>query len=235
MEPGPGQPLTGNVNLDAWTWHNAKAGYYGLINQIDDQVGRIMNALSRMKLAAGTAIVFCSDHGEMLGDHHQWGIRHPYEPVLHGPLFLHLPRWLGYPAGVVSDRPVGLRDIGPTLLELAGVPIPDAVTGRSLLPLARGEAAGWRTELHCEHNWPGGAVRLPDPHRRPLEVRLADRVGQEQLFDHGTDPLELHDLARDCPDLLASWRAKLVETLRDRPEGFVDGDRLVPGGRTRRC
>jgi len=229
VEPGPGQPLTGDVSLDAWTHHNARAGYYGLVNQIDDQVGRVINALIRMKLVNDTAVVFSSDHGEMLGDHHQWGIRHPYEPVLHILMILHLPRWLGYPQGVESAAPVGLQDIGATLLELAGVDAPGAVTGRSLLSLARGESDGWRRHLHCEHNWPGGRYAhqtLTDGRRKYIWLVES---GQEQLFDLRSDPHELHDLAAVRPEELAGWRADLVEALRGRPEGFVAGEQLVAG------
>ena len=81
---------------------------------------------------------------------------------------------MSYPRGVVTDRPVGLQDVMPTLLDAAGLPIPPSVTGRSVLPLMRGEDVAWRAALHGEH------AGQYDPRRRqslsggrPHQVRVA--------------------------------------------------------------
>ncbi len=231
VECRPGQPLTGHVHLDRWTAHNARAGYYGVINHIDDQVGRILNALVRMGLANDTFVIMTSDHGEMLGDHYQWGICHAYQAVTHVPFIARAPRWMECASGVDLDQPIGLQDIAPTLMEVAGADIPETVDGRSLLPLMRGESPAWRPWLHLEHTFAA-------PDRNIAHQTLTDGAwkyvwltdsGREQLFDLTADPQELHDLAGARSDLLTTWRERMVTVLTDRPEGFVQSGRLVPG------
>jgi arylsulfatase A-like enzyme len=173
-----------------------------------------------------TIVVFTSDHGEMLGDHYMWHKIGPYEPAARIPLLLRAPGRFGLRRGSVVDRPVCLEDVMPTLLDMADVPIPDSVEGGSLLPLMRGEDVAWRDHLHIEH--------APD-HQTLTDGRekyiwfVAD--GREQFFDLAADPEERRDLIRD-PDRqerIARWRELLIAELRDRPEGFSDGERLIPG------
>jgi arylsulfatase A-like enzyme len=171
-----------------------------------------------------TAVMLVSDHGEMLGDHHLWRKTVPYEPSARIPFLLRAPERFGIRPMTVVDRPVGLEDVMPTLLDLAGVEVPGSVEGRSVLPLARGEEASWRGHIHIEH--------------APMHQALTDgrekyiwfvRDGAEQLFDLAADPREMHELSRERPDRLAHWRALMVRELAGRPEGFSDGGRLVPG------
>src|SRR5690606_2073822 len=75
----------------------------------------------------------------------------PYEASARVPFFIHMPKPLGGQREIVSDQPVGLQDVMPTLLDVAGAPIPESCTGRSLAPLARGDAAKVRDVLHGEH------------------------------------------------------------------------------------
>jgi len=173
-----------------------------------------------------TVVLFTSDHGEMLGDHYLWRKCVPYEGSARVPLLIRAPERFGLRKGSVVDEPVCLEDIMPTLLEMAGVDVPQTVQGRSLLPLMRGERVEWRPYLHIEH--------APMHHtltdgRQKYIWHVAD--GREQLFDLDSDPHELHDLARDPEraDAVARWRGRLIEELRGRPEGFTDGQRLVPG------
>jgi arylsulfatase A-like enzyme len=208
-----------------------RAGYYGLINHIDDQLGRLL----RRELKQNTVIVYTADHGEMLGDHHRFRKTYAYEGSARVPFLVHAPPSMGLPRHVVCDAPVGLQDVLPTLLDVAGVPIPEDVTGRSVLPLVRGQSAveaGWRDALHGEH----AAHYEPDDAMHYLvdgqhKYLWYSQTGQEQLFDLDHDPQELHDLARtaDAEERLRPWRHRLIAVLRGRPEGFTDGDRLIPG------
>jgi arylsulfatase A-like enzyme len=136
------------------------------------------------------------------------------------------PKRFGVRPGTVVDRPVGLEDVMPTCLELAGVSVPGSVEGRSVLALARGEEAPWRNHLHIEH--------------APLHHTLTDgrekyiwfaADGREQFFDLAEDPSECRDLATAPAhsQRVARWRSRLMETLRERPEGFTDGVKLIPG------
>jgi len=162
-----------------------------------------------------TVVIFTSDHGEMLGDHYLWRKSLPYEGACRIPMLMRAPERFGIRPGTVLDQPVGLEDLMPTVLEMAGVDVPESVEGRSLLPLLRGEEAAWRPHIQIECS--------------PAFQCLTD--GREQFFDLTRDPQECRDLsaAPDRAERIAWWRAQLVEALRDRPEGFSDGQRLIPG------
>lgn len=96
-----------------------KAAYYASISQIDVQIGRIVDELERHGLREETVILFTSDHGEMLGDHYQWGKRSFYDGSARIPFIISCPGSL--PQGAVSDQLVGHRDIAPTLLDAANL------------------------------------------------------------------------------------------------------------------
>jgi arylsulfatase A-like enzyme len=119
----------------------------------------------------------------------------------------------------------------PTVLELAGVDIPDSVDGRSLLPLLRGNGSAestWREYMHIEYAAPFAYHALTDG--REKYVWFAGD-GREQLFDLENDPCELNDMAGD-PDFaekVSRWRRLMVRELTGRPEGFTDGDSLITG------
>jgi len=204
----------------------ARAGYYALMTQIDHQINRFREVLRERGLAENTWICFTSDHGEMIGDHGLYRKSVPYEGSARVPLLLLGP---GLGQRRTSDGLAELRDILPTLLDCAGLEIPDSVEGKSLLPLARGEAASVREDLHGEHTHLGQGLHWLTDGREKYIWFSAD--GHEQLFDLKTDPGELHDLARDtgASDRVARWRARMAEVLAGREEGFSDGKRLVPG------
>ena len=166
----------------------------------------------------------------MLGDHHMFRKCWPYEGSARVPFIVSGPQRDPLCSGVVSPAAVGLQDLMPTILDIAGAPIPDAVTGRSLLPVMRGETPTVREYLHGEHAgqyaYELGQHYLTDGHRKYIWYSQTDR---EQLFDLDEDPAELHDLAPAGGAELDRWRSRLVEVLRDRPEGFVRDGELVTG------
>ena len=222
-------PFAWNVTLEGEALREAYAGYYGRINHVDDQSGRFLMRLG--ELARNTCVLFLSDHGEMLGDHHMWRKRAPYEGSARVPFLLTGP---GTPEGVVSDAPVGLEDVMPTVLEIAGADVPETVDGRSVMQLVRGERAGWREWFHGEHSETpsmedkAGMHYLTDG--REKYVWMVS-TGKEQLFDLARDPGELHNLAGDAEQeaRVPPWRERLVRELAGRPEGFSDGKQLTAG------
>ena len=220
------------LRLDDDTMHYCRAAYFGLINHVDMQIGRLLQYLRDNGLLEETFILFTSDHGEMLGDHNMFAKTRPFEPSARVPFLARPPQAMDYPRAVVTDRPVGLQDVMPTLLDAAGLPIPESVTGRSVLPLMRGEDAQWRDALHGELAGlydPLDAMHyLVDGHAKYVWY---DQTGEELLFDLDHDPQELHNLLRDAgaEERVAPWRQRLIERLRDRPEGFTDGQRLIAG------
>lgn len=205
---------------------SARAGYYGLINHLDDQIRRILNPFTGDVDLSNTIVLFTSDHGEMLGDHYRWHKMMPYEGSARIPFLLQAPARYGITPGTVLDEVVCLEDIMPTLLDMADVPVPDTVEGHSLLPMMQGRGGKVRDRLHIEH---APAHHCLTDGRRKYIWLVAD--GREQFFDLEADPHELVNLT-DHPerqDEIASWRKELVDELKGRPEGFSDGEKLIPG------
>ena len=138
--------------LDPELQRQALIGYYACITQIDHQIGRIYEQLGVEGLLDNTIILFISDHGEMLGDHHLMRKSLPYEGSAHIPFILSGP---GVPARGVSHGVAALQDVMPTLLDLCGLAVPDSVDGLSLRSLLGDENASGRSMLHGEHTYHG--------------------------------------------------------------------------------
>lgn len=117
-------------------WRGIWAKYTGLVKLLDDEVGRIIAALKEEGVYDNAVIVFTADHGEMLGSHSLWQKMCMYEESARVPLIIKLPAGFGTTAKEISI-PLSLVDVFPTLLELAGVALPEGVDGQSLLPLMR--------------------------------------------------------------------------------------------------
>ena len=131
----------------------AQVGYYACITHLDHQIGRLILALKEYEVFDNSIILFTSDHGEELCDHHMWRKARPYEGSCHIPMIITagknvLPGIV--PSSVCRDI-VELRDVMPTLLDIAGAEIPDTVDGHSLLPLVRDPGQSLRSWLHGEH------------------------------------------------------------------------------------
>ncbi|MCG3150028.1 MAG: Arylsulfatase [Verrucomicrobiae bacterium] len=225
-------PSAWRIKLDDQQMHCTRAAYYATINFIDDQIGRLLVFLTRNKLLKNTWILFTSDHGEMLGDHNLFRKCRPYEGSARVPFFVVPPGPADLPRNNVCEQPVGLQDVMPTLLDIAGVPIPKACTGHSLLPVIRGDRKPVRDVLHGEH---AGQYESADAMHYLVSNRFKyvwySQRPDEQLFDLQADPNELHDLARaaDAAKLLRPWRERLCKILKDRPEKFVRGGKLRLG------
>ncbi len=213
---------------DAEYQREAQEGYYACITQVDHQIGRLLAALNADESLANTVVMFISDHGEMLGDHNLFRKAMPYEGSAHVPMLLKGP---GIPGGVVSGDVMELRDVMPTLLDAAGLPIPAAVDGRSALKRLAG--APWREWMHGEHAF--------GDHSNHYIVTSRDKYiwfsqsGREQYFDLASDPGELHDAIQDpgVQERIAYLRQKLIGALRGREEGYTDGETLTAGRPTR--
>lgn len=212
------------------THHQVRAGYYGSIEFIDLQLNRLREALSDQGLLEDTVIVVVSDHGEMLGDHDMYRKSVGYEGSARVPLVVHVPpRWRdGWGEGGEVEAIAELRDVMPTLLGLAGAPVPDGVDGKDLREATRGGML--REHLHGEHlihSLGRHSMQWIRSQRHKYVWFSGD--GHEQLFDLEEDPQELHDLADEDPAELARHREILVAELAGREEGFVADGELVPG------
>lgn len=188
---------------------NAKelqARYWASIEQIDDNIGRLLDYLEQSGQLSNTLIIFTSDHGDMLGDHGliNKGCRF-YEGLVRVPLIFWWPGRVK--PGLQSDALVELIDIAPTLLEITGEAVPERMQGRSLLPILRGEADPDHFRTYVRGEFYETLKRRPK-HRlssatmiRTKEYKLVNYHGHEkgELFDLENDPNEFENLWDD-PD-----------------------------------
>lgn len=210
----------------------SRQGYYGSVSFIDEQIGRIVEALERRGLLERTVILFTADHGDMTGDHHLWRKSYAYEPSARIPMLMRWPEGLVDRArGATREEPVEIRDVLPTFLDAARTEAPVPLDGASLLELIRNENAEWRPFIDLEHDicydktnhWNA----LTDGKTKYIYDAFA---GGEQFFDLTNDPGETRDLAADPAhaDALALWRERLIVHLAPRGESWVRDGRLVP-------
>ena len=221
------------VNLTGEALRSARAGYYGLINHVDDQLYRLLGGHTGLDAAArrNTYVMLTADHGEMLGDHYLFRKCYPYEGSARIPFLMSGPT---VKPGRVCHQAVCLEDIMPTVLELAGCDIPGSVDGRSVAAVLSGEAETVDREyLHGEHaqcyRYDQQANHFLTDGKEKYVWIVSD--GAEQLFDLDNDPQELRNLAAspEHAERVAMWRDRLIEGLEGRPEGFTDGERLIAG------
>ncbi len=174
--------------------------YYQCLLGVDDNVGKVLDALDRQGLAGNTAVIYTSDNGMFLGEFGMLDKRLMYEPSIRIPLLVRHPQRIR--PGARTARMALNLDLAPTVLELAGVAAPGNLHGRSLVPLFAGDGSGWRTEWLYEY------YEYPWWHRvRPFRGIRTDRhklihwystsPEQFELYDLAADPQELNDLAQD--------------------------------------
>jgi arylsulfatase A-like enzyme len=222
----------------------AYRGFYALITQVDRAINRIIGTLREAGLLDNTWLIFTSDHGDSMGDHGLWFKSNFTAGACNIPFILVPPSaWKreggelggGWMPGLTNDSPVGLQDILPTCLEMAGMPVPDGLDGRSLLPLVRqpvqssvrdtilGEFghAGFRSFMVSDGKW---------------KYIWFEEDGVELLFDLQHDPKETRDLSvhEAYGEQLAYWRNVLAQQLaaREADPAVKDG-RLTPSGEAR--
>lgn len=189
--------------------------YFRLIAGIDREVGRIRESLASQKLADNTVIVFTSDNGFFLGDRGMADKWLMYEESIRVPLILFDPRVPGEARGRAPEELVLNIDIAPTLLELAGVAVPERMQGQSLTPFLRGKPERWRSEFFYEHHF-GPKIIPPSEGIRTTRWTYLRWLGHEpvieELYDLQNDPREEKNLAGN-PE-----HAKTLAELRGRWE-----------------
>lgn len=203
--------------------------YYGAITFVDDQIGRIITALKENDLYDNSLIIFLSDHGDMLGDHHHWRKTYAYEGSSHVPFIVKPPKSMNVHKNTKFEQVVELRDVLPTFLEAAGAEQPHEMNGMSVLPLLKENDVEWRSYIDLEHAaiyehnnyWAG----LTDGNFKYIWFF---RTGEEQLFDLTTDAGEEKNLAglQKYEKELAKWRQYMVEHLSERGEPYVKDGKL---------
>jgi arylsulfatase A-like enzyme len=184
------------------------AEYYALITSLDDQFGRLLDALAERDLAEDTVVVFTADHGEMVGSQGRYRKNYPFEESVHVPLAVRYPE--EFEGGHRSDAVVNLVDLLPTLCSLCDVETPARVQGRDRTGLlADDDDPSAATETYIQGQIPyDEAWRAIRTDRHLLVVDRA--LGVQYLFDTATDPDQMENLAGDPA------HADTEERLRER-------------------
>lgn len=197
---GTGDRLAWLENPDSYQKHMRTV--YGLISRMDLALGQIISALRKLKLEDNTIVIWSSDHGSFLGAHGLRGKWLMYEESIRIPLIIRDPRRSSSGRHRRAEQMALNIDLAPTMLDFAGVPIPQRMQGKSLAPIVAGSTRPLRDDWYYEHFYehrnnirPTEGVRTPKfkyiryPKQNPV---------YEQLFDLSKDPCELNDLAPDA-------------------------------------
>ena len=173
--------------------------YYASISFLDAQVGKLLEALDRLKLTENTLIIFWSDHGYLLGQHGQWMKQTLFEGSARNPLIIAGPGTIA--KGKAAGRTVELVDLYPTLADVCGLSgLPNNLAGRSLRPLLVNPQAKWDKPAITQVQRASGGKAFMGYSVRTERYRYTEwdegRKGEE-LYDYERDPHELHNLAVD--------------------------------------
>ncbi len=180
--------------------HQQLGGYYGMVKRLDEALGRIMDALKSLKLEESTIILFTSDHGCHFKTRNSEYKRSCHESSIRIPTAITGP---GFFQGGRKRELVSLVDLAPTLLDAAGLKVPEEMSGRSVLPLITRSNQSWQKEVFVQisESQVGRAIRtkkwkysVSDPTKNGIDHSKSDHYIEEFLYDLELDPYELTNL-----------------------------------------
>jgi len=198
------------------------ADYYALITHLDDKIGELIETLKKQGLFDNTIIVYAADNGLAIGSHGLLGKQSLYEHCMKVPIIVSGP---GIPKEKVSDAMVYLFDLFPTLCDASGLPSPDGVDGKDLLPVIKGKQSSVRNSLYTAYRNTVRAVRTDEWKL----IRYPQR-NFTQLFNLKRDPLEINNLAMapeyqsksaEMMNLLMDWYRATDDTANLSPDKFL--------------
>ena len=207
-----------------WGVKAALAQYYGLITQMDLQIGRVLDELDRQQLSDDTLVMFAGDHGYSMGSHGFVGKQTMYDEGIRTPLIVRHPKLKR--GGEVSDALVSLMDLLPTMCDAAEVDTPKDVDGASLIAVYTGDRKHRRREIFStfhsltKHQMSTRCVRTQT--HKYIDHLMTDET---EMFDLITDPYELNNLAGkpeykgiqdDLKQRLKAWRTANEKTDESR-------------------
>jgi len=177
------------------------------VSFVDAQVGRVLDELDRLDLAKNTIVILWGDHGWNLGEHTLWCKHCCFETSMRAPLIVRVP---GLKGGLKTDALTEFIDIYPTLCELAGVPVPSHVQGRSFVPLLKNPSLPWKEQAIGRFG-NGDTIRTD-------QFRFSEYTDKQRgpiarmLYDHRVDPGENVNISERPAN--AKIAASLTERLR---------------------
>lgn len=204
--------------------------YMRTIAGIDNCIGNVMQKLDDLNIINNTVVIYISDNGFFRGEHKLWDKRAPYEESIRIPLIIH------YPNAPSSSRKINQMalnlDMAPTILDIAGIEIPEAMQGVSLMPLVSSETPDdWRTSFFYQYNndpeFPTASARPYIAIRQENGLKLVNYEEDEswsELYNVAisSDPYEINNLINSAShqDSLKSMEQKMREAIRET--GFVE-------------
>ncbi|MBP7611103.1 MAG: sulfatase, partial [Steroidobacteraceae bacterium] len=233
MRGGNPVTLTGEA-LVRWKYQRYMQDYLATIQSVDESVGHVLAYLAKAGLSRNTLVVYTSDQGFFLGDHGLFDKRFMYEESIRMPFLVRWPA--GIRPGTRSDAIALNVDFAPTFLEVAGLPTPADMQGRSLLPLLRGRTpADWRTAMYYRY------YHDPGDHNTRAHYGVRTRThkliyfwkkDQWELFDLVNDPYEVHNLYGQPGHaaLTATLKAELARLKREMRDTDQLADEQLPNG-----
>lgn len=206
--------------------HQHLGGYYGMVKRLDEALGRVLDALKSLDLVDDTILLFTSDHGCHFKTRNSEYKRSCHESSVHVPTAIVGP---GFTGGGRLDEMISLIDLPPTLLDAAGIDVPDEMQGRSILPLINGQTDDWPEEafIQVSEAQVGRAVRtgrwkygVDAPQKHGGKDAGSDSYVEQYLYDLQADPYELtnlihseaHGIVRDV------MRARLIRRMKEAGE-----------------
>lgn len=199
---------------------------------MDQEVGRLLRAITERGLDATTAVVFTADHGEAFGEHGTFFHETLYDEELRPPLLVHVPH--GH--GAVSRAPVSTIDVAPTILNLASIPMPAPTPARSLIPLLSG-GAGDRARPRFAERLPDGwaSINQKTLYQGNLKLLWFLEDGRVEFYDHSTDPTEQINLADERDTQAAQMLGELRAWASQTASSTLRDDNILRENRFRRA
>ena len=203
--------------------HKQIGGYYGMVKRIDEALGRMLDALKSLGMEENTIVLFTADHGCHFKTRNDEYKRSCHDSSIRVPTAITGP---GFRGGGHVDALVSLVDLPPTLLDAAGLAVPESMQGRSILPLLRREKTSWPEEVFVQisESQVGRAIRtrrwkyaVTAPGLNGWENSRADAYEETHLYDLETDPYELNNLvsSKDHESVREEMRGRLLARMEE--------------------
>lgn len=213
-------PLEGSLSTDEA--RRLRHAYFASVSFIDAQIGKLMASLESNGLADNTVILLWSDHGWKLGEHNAWGKMTNFEIDTRIPLIILAPR--AQANGKHCNRIIESLDLYPTVCDLAGLPIPTFVDGKSVKHLLDDPSSPHIDAAYSQYTRDGlmgNAIRTDRWRYVEWRTMKEGKTVERELYDHQADPSENLNVAAEHPDVIASLEKQLQKVLVPHPISLV--------------
>jgi len=203
--------IKGKDELLKWQFQRYMEDYLRCVKSVDDNVGRVLKYLDEKGLAENTIVVYMSDQGFYLGEHGLYDKRFMYEESFRTPMLFRFPNEI--PKNQKIDEYVLNLDIAPTLLDFAGIKVPEDMQGAAMKSLLKtGEAKNWREEIyyHYYEKSFGSTAHFGIRTERYKLIHFYDPINSWELYDLKKDPSEMNNLYNDTK------YKNIVQNLKDK-------------------